>query len=305
MSELGAGTRGASLGFEALRMASFKRKRNFFKKHSPDVIQDENALLYEDVNTPVAKRLSGIFKVYGRIETKIAEVIMEGEFPLVISGDHSNAGGTIAGLKRAFPDDRIGVIWVDAHADIHSPYTSPTGNVHGMPLSTALSLNNEECQVADVPEETAQLWDSLKGENPRIKPEDIVYIGVRDYEEPEEHLMKQLQLRNITVEEFRKLGMDASLQVVMERLKDCDRIYVSFDVDSMDPEISRGTGTPVPGGLWQEEAKKLLLQLAKDPRLCCLEITEINPVLDDKGNAMGEAAFDILHALTVQLDKRK
>lgn len=305
MSELGAGTRGASLGFEALRIASFKSKRSFFKKNKPEFIEHENHLLFEDEKTPVAKRLDGIFKVYMRMEAKISEVIFDGDLPIVISGDHSNAGGTLAGLKRAFPDERIGVIWVDAHADIHSPYTSPSGNVHGMPLSTALSLNNEDCQIVKVPAETARLWDALKGDVPRVLPEDLIYIGVRDYEKPEEYLMIKHKLRNITVPEFREEGLSWLVQTVQERLRHCTRIYISFDVDSMDPEVSEGTGTPVPGGFHQQEAKDILLELAKDPRLCCFEITEINPVLDHKGNSMGEAAFDILAAVSRQLQKKE
>jgi len=302
MSELGAGTRGASLGFDAMMIASFKENRKFFKKLRPEFIQHENHRLFEDIKTPFAKRLDGITKVYGRVEAKVDEVLTDGDFPIVVSGDHSNAGGTLAGLKRHFGEERLGVVWIDAHADIHSPYTSPSGNMHGMPLATALGEDNLDCKIVKVPEETARLWNKLKGENPRIRYEDLVYIGVRDYEKPEEYLMIRHKIENITVPKARELTVDGVFDRVQKRLVECDKIYISFDVDSMDPSISRGTGTPVPGGFKVDEVEEIILRLLDDPRLCCLEFTEVNPVLDDKGNAMAETAFRILKAVHDKLE---
>jgi len=258
-------------------------------------------MLYEDIKIPVAKRIEGIYKIYMRIEAKMKELMMDNDFPIVISGDHSNAGGTIAGIKSAYPNSRLGVIWIDAHADLHSPYTSPSGNVHGMPLSTAVSENNLDCKTVNVPEETAKLWDALKGEEPRLSYDDLLFIGVRDYEKPEEYLLIRNKVPNITVSEYREIGHDAFLERVMKRMEGCDKIYVSFDVDSMDPTISRGTGTPVEDGFQAEEVEKIILSLMDDPRLCCFEITEVNPVLDDKGNAMAETAFKILNSVHTKL----
>ncbi len=302
MSELGAGTRGASLGFDAMMIASFKENRKFFKKYRPEFIQHENHRLFEDIKTPFAKRLDGITKVYGRVEAKVDEVLTDNDFPILVSGDHSNAGGTIAGLKRHFVEERLGVIWIDAHADIHSPYTSPSGNMHGMPLATALGEDNLDCKIVKVPEETARLWNKLKGEHARVRYEDLIYIGVRDYEKPEEYLMIRHKIENITVPKSRELGVEGVFQRVQERLADCDKIYISFDVDSMDPSISRGTGTPVPGGFKVDEVEEIILRLLDDPRLCCFEFTEVNPVLDDKGNAMAETAFRILKAVSDKLE---
>ncbi len=304
MSELGAGTRGASLGFDAMIIASYKHNQKFFKKLKPEFIQHENHRLFEDVKTPVAKRLDGIFKVYKRMEAKIQEVVFDGDFPIVISGDHSNAGGTIAGLKRAFPDDRIGVVWIDAHADLHSPYTSPSGNVHGMPLTTALSEDNLDCKIVKVPEDTAKLWDALKGESQRILHEDLIFMGLRDYEKPEEYLLIRHKIPNIKVGDYRENGLDWAMQRLEKRLENCTRIYISFDVDSMDPKVSRGTGTPVPGGFMPNEIHEILDKLLDDPRVCCFELTEVNPVLDDKGNAMAETAFDILQGVLAKLKPR-
>ena len=301
LSELGAGTRGASLGYDAMLIASYKFNPKFFRKLKPEFIEHENHKLFEDVKTPVAKRLDGIYKVYMRMEAKMKEVIMDNDFPVVISGDHSNAGGTIAGIKSAFPNSRLGVIWIDAHADMHSPYTSPSGNVHGMPLSTALFEDNLDCKIVNVPAETAKLWDALKGEEQRLAYEDLIFVGARDYEKPEEYLLIRHKVPNITVAEYRNLGHDECMKRIMNRMEGCDKIYVSFDVDSMDPSISKGTGTPVPGGFKVAEVEKIILTLIEDPRLCCFEVTEVNPVLDDKGNAMAETAFQILNSVHAKL----
>jgi arginase len=125
---------------------------------------------------------------------------------------------------------------------------------------------------------------------------------VRDYEKPEEYLMIRHKIENITVPKARELTVDGVFDRVQKRLVECDKIYISFDVDSMDPSISRGTGTPVPGGFKVDEVEEIILRLLDDPRLCCLEFTEVNPVLDDKGNAMAETAFRILKAVHDKLE---
>lgn len=304
MSELGAGTRGASLGLDAMRIASYKLDQKFFLQHKVVHVPHENHLLFEDIKMPYAKRLDGISTMYGRISRQLSDTLAEGKFPVVLSGDHSNAGGTIAGITAAFPGKRLGVIWIDAHADIHSPYTSPSGNVHGMPLATALGEDNLDCKIKNIPEETRSIWNALKGEQPRVQYEDLVYMGVRDYEKPEEYLMIRHRIANFTVPQCRELSIEKAAKQALEQLQDCEVIYVSFDVDSMDPSVSRGTGTPVPGGFTEKEAQELLGYLLEDSRLVCWEITEVNPVLDDKGNAMGEAAFRILKRGVKQLENK-
>lgn len=304
MSELGAGTRGASLGLDALEIASLKYDRPFFKKRKPSKVKTENHRLFKEVQEPYAKRLDGIQEMYGRIENTVSTVLKEDTFPVVIAGDHSNAGGTIAGIKKAYPNKRLGVIWVDAHADLHSPYTSPSGNVHGMPLATALHEDNLENQNNQPEEETVWHWNEMKGSNPRVRPSDLCFIGVRDTEEPENKLMAKHQIPNWTVAELRQEGVEAIAKNALEHLKDCDLIYLSFDVDSMDPMVSVGTGTPVEHGLTEEEARDLLLKLIESPKLCCFEMVEINPLLDMNGNSMAEAAFRIFKPVVEDIEKR-
>lgn len=304
-SELGAGTRGASLGLDAMQIASLQIDRSFFLRHAEVRLETVNHRLYEETEMAYAKRLDGIAEMYSRIENSVSSTLKQNQFPVVVAGDHSSAGGTIAGIKKAYPNKRLGVIWVDAHADLHSPYTSPSGNVHGMPLATAIHEDNLECQNNQPEQETIWHWNVMKGSNQRVLPEDIVFIGVRSTEVPEESLLEKYDIPNHTVEEVRKKGIEAVCAESLHYLKDCDILYLSFDVDSMDPSVSRGTGTPVEGGFSEAEALNILQNLLKDPRFCCFEIVEINPLLDDKGNAMAEAAFRIFKPVYEQLEAQE
>lgn len=300
-SELGAGTRGASLGVDALKIAAIDLESSYFRKYDSIDIDDENWMLLEKVNHKYAKRIRGLVKIYERLSKAIAKNLKKtNTFPIVLAGDHSTAGGTIAGIKMAFPDARVGVIWIDAHADIHSPYTTPSGNLHGMPLATALAEDNLEVQTNELDEKTEELWEKLKnigGITPKITYNDLIYIGVRDTEAQEDYLLERHGVRNITTRELRQIGIEEVIEIVNDRLKDCSKIYISFDVDSLDPKISVGTGTPVPQGLRFKEARELLQSLCRDERVCCLEFVEINPTLDTE-NAMAETAFKLLEAAT-------
>ena len=304
MSELGAGKRGASLGMEAIRIASFKTNPGFFKKYKVENVENVNRLLYTHSDNPFGKRIEGIVKMYRRLAANVAEPLEDDKFPLVISGDHSNGGATIKGIKQAYPEKRLGVIWIDAHADLHSPYTSPSGNMHGMPLATAIGEDNLEMKRKTIDEETAKFWKKLKGPEQRVRPEDIIFIALRDTEAPEDHLIEKYGIRVYRVNEVRERGVDAVVQDSLNMLKDCDCIYTSFDVDSMDTSVSVGTGTPVDHGLTEDEARAFLGKYAANDKVCCMEFTEVNPLLDDKGNAMGEATFRLIESTVETLENR-
>jgi arginase len=282
-SEIGAGTRGASLGVDAIKIAALDYMSSFFVNFPSQIVETENRLLYEPIESPYAKRIKGINTMYERVSEAVSSTIKSGVFPIVLAGDHSTAGGTIAGLKMAKPKQELGVIWVDAHADLHTPYTTPSGNMHGMPLATALAEDNIENQMHHPDEQTIKYWDSLKkiGKiHPKIKPENIVYIALRDYEKEEEAIIKQNNIKVITVAEIRKKGVMHAVRQTLLHLSNCDQIYLSFDVDSLDSAISRGTGTPVINGLKEREAEDLVATLMQNHKICCLEITEVNPTLD-------------------------
>ena len=308
MSEIGAGTRGASLGYDALWIASLNAKKanpldeneedpkEFFKNLPTVEVPTENHLLMEGTSTKFAKYIHGIQTVYNRISDTLQDVVKNNEFPLLISGAHSTAGGTLKGLAEAYPDKRIGVVWIDAHADIHSPYTTPSGNVHGMPLATALKLDDERFQLDNrkVDDETKKVWSEICGDKPRVNTEDVVYFAVRDTEIEEDEIIEQLGIRSYTVEEVRSRGPKTCVKETLEQLKACDLIYISFDVDSMDSIISKGTGTPVLNGLTQVEAEKVIYYLFESEKIACFEMVEINPTLDNECNTMAETAFSIL-----------
>ncbi len=295
-SETGAGTRGASLGIEALKVAALNKKSFLFKTYPGIGVETENAMLLEKISTPDAKYIDGIVKVYHRVCHTVTHVASNKHFPLVLAGDHSTAGGTIAGLKKAYPDQRLGVIWIDAHADLHSPFTSPSGNVHGMSLATAMAADNEEMAVKKPDAHTKKCWNDLKntgGFAPKIQPQDLVYIAVRSTEAGEDHLIKKHNIRNFTVEEVKEKSPDAVALETLKILSGCDLIYLSFDVDSLDPTISRGTGTPVENGINKNEAMALIRQFLAHDKVACFEMVEINPTLDHK-NKMAETAFEVL-----------
>lgn len=304
MSELGAGTRGASLGLQALQVAALNAENLFFRNHVFAPVETENDLLFQENPTPNGKNIEGIARLYNRVEDTVSNAINNGQFPYVVSGDHACAGGTMAGIKKAFPNKRLGVIWVDAHADLHSPYTTPSGNVHGMPLATAISENNEESAINEILGDTKEAWDVMKGDKQRLNPSDLVFVSLRDTEKPEEHLLAKYTIPNFTTAMVKEEGVKAIAAKCLDHLKDCDIVYISFDVDSMDCDlVSKGTGTPVPNGLTEAQATDLLLELLQTPKLCCFEMVEINPCLDNKGNVMAETAFRILEKTIEQLNK--
>jgi len=308
-SEIGAGTRGSSLGVDAMKIASINAKSEFFANFPAEKIPTENEILFKFPKPSCAKNIKEITKVFENLSRSLKKTFKENCFPIVLAGDHSNAAGTIAGIKATFPNKKLGVIWIDAHADLHSPYTTPTGNVHGMPLAISLAEDNLDRKSNEVKGATLKHWENLKnisGTAPNIDYCDLVFFGVRDTEEQEDFLMKKHNLKSFSVTDVRILGIEKVVDETNEYLKDCDLIYISFDVDSMDSVyVSHGTGTPVPVGFSEYEATKLLVNLLKNEKVCCFEITEVNPTLDEKCNVMAETAFRILEKSTAVLQKRK
>ncbi len=295
-SEIGAGTRGASMGVDAIKIAALDFMSNFFVHFPSEKIAAPNELLFEPIHSPYAKRIHGVLAMNESIAKAVSESIKSNFFPVVLSGDHSNAGGTIAGIKMAKPKSKLGVIWIDAHADMHTPYTTPSGNMHGMPLAAAIADDNQESRTHELDEKTAQLWNQLKsiGKIPqKVLPEDVVFISLRDFEKEEKYLIEKHGMKVITTAEVRRIGAENVSRKVLRYLSDCTDIYVSFDVDSLDSAISKGTGTPVSNGLKEREAEDLISKFMQNRKICCFEVTEVNPTLD-KENLMAEIAFNIL-----------
>ena len=308
-SEITAGTRGSSLGPYAIMTAARKAKSTLFGTHEVEILPDENQLLDNADNHLFAKNIKGLVKVYDTVSEAVNKSLQTGEFPIVLAADHGSAGGTIAGIKKAYPNKRLGVVWIDAHGDLHSPYTTPSGNMHGMPLSTVINEDNTPCKSNEVDAETRDLWNVLKnmhGIAPKVLPSDLIFVGVRDTEHQEDALIERLNITNHKVETVREKGIASILKAIENQLTDCEILYISFDVDSMDPDItSYGTGTPVKNGLTPAEAQQLILGLMENEKTVCFEIVEVNPCLDDKVNQMAEVTFGILNEVVEQFEKTK
>ncbi|MBA3662606.1 MAG: arginase [Bacteroidetes bacterium] len=302
-SEIGAGTRGSSMGVDAIKIAALDFGSPFFKRYKTVEIPTENNLLLEPVVHDYAKRIKGIFSLNERIAKEIQKTLHAEQIPIVLAGDHSSALGTISGIRMAYPEKRLGVIWIDAHADLHSPYTTPSGNMHGMPLSVVLNEDNRDKQQNKPDDETVEYWEKLKnlgGICPKIHYNDLVFIALRDFEPQEDYLIKKNKVRVFNLQEIRKKAVERVAIDSLNYLDHCDLIYVSFDVDSMDSRISSGTGTPVPNGITEKEAGNLIYYIMRSKKIVCFEMVEINPTLD-KENLMAENAFEILQKTTNQL----
>lgn len=298
-AEFGAGTRGASLGIDALHFACIKKGYSVYREMPSILIEGDPERLFDKIHYERAKRIDLISDVLEKIVNTVSGVLHAGEFPFVISGDHSNAAGTIAGVKAAYPDKRLGVIWIDARGDLHTPFSSPTGNVHGMPVAAVLNFDNRELAVGEPDPVALAHWQqlcSMGGVVPKILPEDIVFIGIRDLEEQEWKLIREHKMKYYDNHDVDRIGVERIAEETLQYLSDCDLLYITFDIDSLDASIVPGTGTPVPKGMSIGHAEYLLQRFWKEPTLAAIEFTEINPLLDD-GNRTAEVAADLFVSL--------
>ena len=297
-SDIGAGTRGSDLGIDAIEIAAINQNNDFFHRHLFVDVETHNETIYNKNNNNFAKRIEHVVEQCQRVSDAVKLTLEDGFFPIVLSGDHSSALGTISGIKAATPDKRLGVIWIDAHADLHSPFTSPSGNIHGMPLAAAIWEDNIECKINEPGTTTEMHWGNMKKigtATKKILPQDLIYFGLRDFESAEAHIIEKEKIKCYKVEELRFRGLEVCVKEAVEKLHQCDQIYISFDVDSMDCDhVSTGTGTPVPIGFFAEEIIRIFDNLLLSNKVVCIEFTEVNPLLDNKGNLMAETAFQVL-----------
>ena len=301
-SDIGAGTRGSDMGIDAIEIAAINQNSDYFNQFPFEDVKTHNETIYDKNRSTFAKRIEHVVEQCTRVCTTVKKNLEAHFFPIVLSGDHSSALGTISAIKSVYPSQTLGVIWIDAHADLHSPYTSPSGNIHGMPLSAAIADDNLSCQINELAPETQQYWEEMKNigcKGAKVLPKNIVYFGVRDTEEAEDKQMDKYKIRNYKVDEIRYRGFKACVKEALDTLSNCDILYLSFDVDSMDCDlISYGTGTPVPRGFDQYEIIGIMDLIIETKKVVCIEFVEINPLLDNKGNKMAETAFEILEHIT-------
>jgi len=300
-SELGAGVRGPSVGPIAVRLEDMRRGARIYNKIPFESVGSRNEELSFPSRFTHAKYIDIIVEQNRILAEKVERELHKGQFPIIMSGDHSNAIGSISALQNAYPDKRIGVIWIDAHADLHTPHTSPSGNIHGMPLGAALGEGYSSDAINKPDSETLVYWNNLThlGSHrihPKIAPNDLVLIDIRDLEEQEWKDIEENHIKNFVPARLLNLEMAEVAKYTLDYLKGCDHIYLSFDVDSMDPSVSKGTGTSVENGLSLNQAKDLLFELLKSSKISLFEVTEINPLIDEE-NKMAKAVLSIFDHL--------
>lgn len=295
-SDFGAGTKGAKLGPQAV----LKRMPHelLFETEIINITADN--LPDEDVTCPKALNINSVLSIQKHALEAIQNVHNEGFTPIILSGDHSNGLAAISAYKDLYPKQELGVIWIDAHADLHTPYTTPSGNMHGMPLGAALGIEKTIASKSEIDKDTQLKWKELLqlGKNrisPKITSNNLVFIDIRDLESEEINFIKEKQILHFTPADRQVLGLELIIEKSIAHLAHCHHIYVSFDVDSLDPSISSGTGTPVHGGLSEKEAVSLLNAFWSEPNVFAIEVTEINPLLD-RHNPMEEVAANIIAA---------
>ncbi|MFZ2360720.1 MAG: arginase [Anaerolineae bacterium] len=205
------------------------------------------------------------------------------ELPVFMGGDHSIAIGTVSGAACSGP---LGLIWIDAHGDFNTPETSPSGNIHGMPVAALIGRGHPD------------LVD-LGYAGPKLRPQEIAMIGIRDLDAPEREALAGAGIHVYTMRDIDELGMATVARRALSHLNHLPRIHVSLDMDSIDPDVAPGVGTPVPGGLTYREAHLLMEILAESSKTASIDVVEINPILDD-GNRTAELAVELVASLLGQ-----
>jgi arginase len=274
--DLGADRRGVDMGPSALRIADLQAKLEqlgYKTTDSGDIFIQ--IMEKQRITNPKLKYLNEILKTSAILSRKVEKVLDQGHFPLCLGGDHSMAIGTIAGIASHCRKNKLklGVIWIDAHADMNTDETSPSGNIHGMPLAASLGVGNEKLV-------------NLMGFAPKVKPENCALIGIRSIDHLEKKIINKLKVPVYTMSDIDKLGIHRIIVRVLKQFREkVDHIHISFDVDSVDPTVAPGVGTPVPGGLSYREAHLLMESIAECGCMSSLEVAEVNPILDDKNKS--------------------
>lgn len=282
--DLGSGRRGVDMGPSALRIAHLSEKLINLGYKVND-LGDINIQIIEKqkVFNPNLKYLPEIIKTNKLLAAKVEKILDRNNFPLILGGDHSMALGTLAGLAAHCKKNkkRLGVIWIDAHTDMNTDETTPSGNIHGMSLAASLGIGDKRLT-------------EFMGFAPKVEIKNCVIIGARSIDPLEKLAIKNAGLKVFTMNDVDKLGIHRIISRVLKEFnQEVDHIHVSFDVDIVDPSIAPGVGTPVPGGLSYRESHLLMEAIADCGCMSSLEVTEVNPILDEK-NKTAEFTADLV-----------
>ncbi len=282
-SDYGQHRRGVDMGPSAIRYAGVtERLENLGYK-----VQDEGDILVKRKKNvqqdPSLLNLHEVLEVSLQLSNKVQEVIKNERFPLILGGDHSISIGTFAGLATRYKN--LGVIWFDAHADMNTPETSPSGNIHGMPLAISIGLGNAHLV-------------NINGITPKIKPENIIIIGARSIDPGERELIKKRGIKVYTMHEIDRLGMTKVIEQSIAYLKErqVDGVHLSLDLDGIDPLYTPGVGTPVPGGITYRESHLAMEMFEEAGFITSAEFVEVNPILDER-NKTADVAVALMGSL--------
>jgi arginase len=270
--DLGASRRGVDMGPSALRVAGLQARIKQLGHQVEDIgnisVRQPEEMPFGEKRAKYVEEIADACKDLG---TTVQKSLDEGYLPLVLGGDHSIAVGSISGVAAHFrkKEKQIGCIWLDAHSDMNTPETSPSGNVHGMPLAGIMGYGVPELQ---------DLFDF----KPKVEPQNVVLVGVRDLDTAEKKFIKKLGVRTFTMRDIDERGMrEVMADALKYAMDDTDGIAVSLDMDFVDPSDAPGVGTPVRGGVTYREAHLAMEMIADSEAMASMEIVEINPVIDE------------------------
>jgi arginase len=284
--DLGSGRRGVDMGPSAIRIAGVAgRLAELGHK-----VVDEGDIVIKNmeelkVGHERARYLPEIARAAAILARKVERIMGLGHFPLVLGGDHSIAVGTVSGIAAYArrKDQRVGLLWIDAHGDINTPETSPSGNIHGMPLAALLGFGAGELT-------------GVAGPAPKVDPANVALVGIRSLDTGEKKRLKETGVQVHTMSDIDRHGVPRVMQKALTRVTDgTDYVHVSVDLDAVDPSVAPGVGTPVKGGLDYREAHLIMEVIADAGVMTSLEMVEVNPILD-QGNASAAFAVELVQS---------
>ena len=279
--DLGQDRRGVDMGPSAIRYARLQGALEELGYQVADLGNAATPLPETVEQEGEIRRLEAVRDVCEEVAEQAEAMISSGLFPIFLGGDHSIAIGTVSGVARNF--ERIGVIWLDAHADFNTPQTSPSGNIHGMPLSVLTGAGHPDLVA-------------IGGEGASVRTEDVVIVGLRSVDLEERRLLNDAGIRVYTMKEVDAYGIASVVRRALRALSHLDRVHVSLDLDVVDPDVAPGVGTPVRGGLTYREAH-LVMELINEAGIAAsLDVVEINPILDQR-NGTAELAVELVASL--------
>lgn len=269
--DLGADRRGVDMGPSALRIADIdvRLQRLGYTIVDEGDIPMRNIEQQEEEDSTL-KYLSGVVDMSHVLCNRVKQVLDAGHFPLILGGDHSMSVGSLAGVGQHCREQgkTLGVVWIDAHADMNTAETTPSGNIHGMPLAVAMGFGHP-------------LLTAIGGTERKVDPQHVALVGARSIDPGERELIKELGVATYTMPDIDRLGMyNIATRVLEDMSRQVDHLHISFDVDAVDPSIASGVGTPVPGGLSYREVHLFMEMVSQIDTFASMDVAEVNPILD-------------------------